>query len=399
MVLAAIPGLACAGAEQVKVTVGGDLDTQAGHVRQKSDFRWKTPGKSDSGELNRFAITNSTAVKIKVEGGSDELKYGGLVKFYADTSASKTGDTSPANKTMIFVETPFGRLEGGSYPGATDTMKVSAVEIARAAGGIDGDAPFRVNPKDYVNNNFVDDFVASPYMPVGNDQSPRANGINYYTPSLNGLKFGVSYTPDSAVKGTIFSATNNVTKSSGNDYIRVVEGAVQYENTYGDFYYKAGALYQGGKAKNIGTFIKNRKNLNAWEAGLLLKYNDFSLAGSYGDAGRSGAVKTPGNKYGYSFWNVGVAYNVEPFGMSLTYFESKRAGTPVITKLNGVISNAADPNSKAFNKAKLLSLGADYKLAPGLLPYAEVTHFEYNKAGAVKNNKGQVYLLGTKLVF
>jgi hypothetical protein len=67
------------------------------------------------------------------------------------------------------------------------------------------------------------------------------------------------------------------------------------------------------------------------------------------------------------------------------------------------------------NTLNLISLGLDYQVAPGLLPYAEVTYFTAkgkntytaptavvpaatNTAGAYKN-KGTAFILGTKLMF
>ncbi|RZI47400.1 porin [Rickettsiales endosymbiont of Peranema trichophorum] len=428
IVLASLPSfvLAADDASNLKVTVGGDIDVQGGYVNQSKDFRWKTPGDRTSGELNKFAIVNDTNIKIKVEGKSDSLKYGGVVKLQTDTSASKTSSTSPASKTMIFVETPFGRFEGGSVDGVTtDTMHVSAIEIAKGAGGIDGAAPFRVNSlaDDTVlvgttakNVNTYDVFVTSPYLPVGHDQSPKANCINYFTPSFYGFRFAVGYTPDSEIKGTIFKA-NNTAKNKSDEYTDIVEAAMLYEGQFNDVSYKTGLMFQSGRAKSIkwrnaGTDeTLHRKGLRAWELGLSVGYSGFTVAGSYGDAGRSGtaAQKEANRKYGSSYWNVGTAYEMGPMGMSVTYMESKRAGAPIVFKDGNDVTYAGYSQDRSYNKFKLLSVGAEYKLAPGLLPYAEFSTFEHKRSNrsipgsadiaAGKTNKGQVYLVGTKLSF
>ena len=47
----------------------------------------------------------------------------------------------------------------------------------------------------------------------------------------------------------------------------------------------------------------------------------------------------------------------------------------------------------------MLSIGMDYKVAPGLMPYAEVNYFKHDRAGTNIDNKGYIYLIGTKLSF
>jgi len=92
--------------------------------------------------------------------------------------------------------------------------------------------------------------------------------------------------------------------------------------------------------------------------GAQYSYKDFSVAASYGNQGKSGLSKNPipagsvGLKGG-SFWTAGAAYVQGPIGASITYMNSQ---------LNR-------------NKFNLVSLGMDYKLAPGLLPYFEVSYF------------------------
>ena len=51
-----------------------------------------------------------------------------------------------------------------------------------------------------------------------------------------------------------------------------------------------------------------------------------------------------------------------------------------------------------------MSIGADYKLAPGLVPYVEVSFFEADDnvtdvAGASEDNEGTVFIVGTALNF
>ena len=110
----------------------------------------------------------------------------------------------------------------------------------------------------------------------------------------------------------------------------------------------------------------------------------FSIAGSYGDWGDSGRAASTSNDTS-DYWSAGAAYETGPFSVSATYFESSY-GT-------GVSSTSNEFNS--------VILGADYKLAPGLTPYAEVGFFQFDGAGSGVANDvdGNTIVLGTTLSF
>jgi predicted porin len=107
----------------------------------------------------------------------------------------------------------------------------------------------------------------------------------------------------------------------------------------------------------------------------------WSLAGSYGDWYNSDLAKTGGSLAdGTTYWSAGVAYEVGPFGASVTYLDST---------YDTVIKD---------NKFQNIVFGIDYKLAPGLTPYAELSLYDENAANTVAN-KGSVGLIGTQLSF
>ena len=92
---------------------------------------------------------------------------------------------------------------------------------------------------------------------------------------------------------------------------------------------------------------------------------------------------------------MGVAYEYGPFGASVTYLNSQfDCGTAVTAGGNNA-------GCQAVGKDKFYSVsgGLDYKLAPGLTPYAELTYYDQNAATKVNDNKGYVGILGTQLNF
>lgn len=85
----------------------------------------------------------------------------------------------------------------------------------------------------------------------------------------------------------------------------------------------------------------------------------------------------PGSGMDTDFWTLGGAYEWNDAGVSVTYLNSERGA----------------------NDYESLVIGADYILAPGLVPYAEVSFFEADEGASVIDNDGTVLILGTLLSF
>lgn len=315
----------------------------------------------------------------------------------------------------------------------------------------------------------------------------NANKITYYTPEYMGFMLGVSYIPDTDVNGTIGKAggvtktmstintaatTNDNGPVTGNfavPYRNVFEGGIHYQGMFNDFGIKAALLGQTGEAKKTlftfghtgsapafavasGASLKNNKNLSAWEAGLNLSYMGWTVGGSYGAHGKSGYfnrfmwngvdLSEPNNNAANAgvsrpkkttYWTAGLGFEQGPVGASLVYFESKQ-GVPGVggfigTGAAGAVANATDgvqtANGQAgYNKLEQFTFAVDYKLAPGLMPYLEVSafrmkdkHYEIgtafsaqrtNAGGGVNDvygrkdwiaNRGVIVLVGSKLEF
>lgn len=235
--------------------------------------------------------------------------------------------------------------------------------------------------------------------------------MNYYSPSYNGFNFGVTFIPDIDQHGTV-TRTKSVARdfaSSSNDspyngamgYKNIFQGALAYEGKMSQVAVKLSATGEAGDAKkdvNTGAATTyNRHDLRAYELGGSLGYKCFTLGGSYGNLGKSGAYKstvagTPvGGKKDGHFWTAGLAYEHEKFGASFTHFNSKSAAFAFVS------GTPAYSNLKADTKT--YSLGMDYKLAPGFMPYAELTMFDMKDKAANTKNDGSVLLFGTKLNF
>lgn len=436
-------------AKGLTVTLGGDLTAQVGYRKEKNTYNTTQPGDTTPtaavNKTHRNAIVNDTHVSVKADGHAHGMKYGGKVVLNADSSNSKYGYTlnttnnNIAHETKAYVTTMFGKLEAGSTTGAYANMKVSSANFAHATGGIDGDAQYWYNPymlNDQSNNLLMwapEQFVVNPNLPSNYVHGLDAHSakISYYTPSYMGFKVGVSYSPDSEQRGTV-SKTSSVYRNvaaanSLTGYKNVWEGGLRYKAKFDGVGFQASVLGNMGTAKNFARAAADtqlqRHDLKAWEAGAALSYMGFTVAGSYADMGKSGTVKTYNGtnaltgKKKSTFWNAGAAYEYSNLGASLTYMESTHGAAPVRSAATTTLGQIASANSvvtlDSSNKYTAMSFGVDYKLAPGFMPYAEVTRFELKQGKPSQNttlnatsafrtrykNSGYVVLAGTKLQF
>jgi outer membrane protein OmpU len=383
------------GAEPLKLTVGGYVDTTAGYTSEKKAFHTVTPGDSTSPKRSNSGIVNETRVTFTLENTSPlGFKYGGLIKINADTSRDPNDkDDNVGNRTMLFVESAkYGRLEGGAYDAVSRKMLVSANSVGVANGGINGYMNHWINSKNIDGTKYSEKFVKWPELLTNCDCIPFPNKVSYYTPKVGGFQVGASYTPDSGVHGTVTELKSTV-KQEDQNFKNIVDYGVTYENKYQGADFKVGLVGQVGKSKTLSIA---RKGLNAWEIGASIGYNGFKVVGSYSDWRNSAtpSVKDANKKYGAKYWTAGAEYKIDKLTTSVSYFNGKRANVFA----TGIPATTAS-HDKGFNRNQYVVVGTSYKLAEGFLPYAEVSRFKTKLHSANANNSGYVILGGTELAF
>jgi len=356
----------------LSVGVGGFMDFQAGFASQDSAF--------ETGAFSRQSrFQTDTEIHITVEGQADNgLKYGAVIELNADSSAdgdadatSGNGSTGNADKSYLFLESSAGRLELGTNSPVTSTMQVSAASIAHGTGGIDGDF------YDFVN--IPAPFVTTQELPAAEASEgghrEDANKVSYYSPVFSGLQLGVSFTPDEGDTGTVAGSTGKLNGDNEN----VFDVGLSYSGNFSGVGVNSALVGEFGSSEAAAT-----EDTSAWGLGLALDYMGFSVAGSYTDWSDSG-LATGSTADTQHSWTAGAAYATGPFGVSVTYLDSTGSA-------GGVGSTDLD--------FKNLVVGADYTLAPGLVPYVEVSFFDTddNVAGTADNN-GNVVLVGAELTF
>lgn len=419
MLVAGFATSALAHEKTPQVTLSGSIDTQAGYRDQKEAYDVVS---GSSNRLHKFAIVNDTTLNVKAAGHAKGFKYGGEIELNADTSANKfsnRGDESRsdsssfiARKTFVYVDSPYaGRLEAGSTTGAYERLKTGPSRLARATGGASGDWKYWVNTQMDGSGVFILN-GALPTAMISNDEVANAAKVTYYTPKYKGLRAAVSFIPDTEQHGTValtksIAKNRALTTQGGTDvsdeamrtsgFKNVFQGGLMYHGKWDQTHFRFSALGEMGDAKDAfpSSVIIERHDLRAWELGASVNHKGFGLAGSYGDWGKSGLFKSStgsavtGSKNGH-YWTAGASYEHNAFGASFTYLNSKTGGFE-----DGVVYSGRKSTLSAY------SLGLDYKLAPGFMPYAEVTAFEMKDKSfdPSHKNSGTVVLMGTKLQF
>lgn len=355
-------------ADSPKVTVGGFSEFQAGHVSQDLDAG-----------LRNHGFRSDNEISFKVDGKSDAgLGYGAEIWLEADVEDDADMQGTNASKTFVYLDGSWGRVEMGSNLGADQTLKIDASTIARGTGGIDGDFYYFVTPG-------TAQLIAKPDQPInygfnpvganyyGNESQENLNKVTYYTPKWSGFQAGISYAVDTDDRGQNVTLADT-TAGQAEDIWQI---GVNWTGNWDAVGLGVAATAEFGDSESA-----LYEDLSAWQLGAKASYMGFTLAASYGDWGDSLQLKTSGSDDS-DYWTAGLTYEWGAYGVGIGYIDSSYD--------NG--TGVADTD---FDN---IVISADYKLAPGLTPYAEVSFFDVEAPGTANDNEGRVFLLGTQLNF
>jgi hypothetical protein len=403
------------------VTVGGFLDFQIGNRSQESKYE---------GTNQRDTVTQTnTEIHINVDAEADNgLKYGAAIALEADVNADdRTGGGNANNNAAsgyLYVESDFGRVEAGATGGVARALQVDASNIARGTGGIRGDFIDYVDVtredliEEGVEGNGVDVESVSGYDSdalfqtsssiglagaLGNDDTRLENDadtfnkINYLSPKFAGAQIGVSYAPSSDQRGS--SGTGFSGDSDPLEFEDIWELALKYSADYNQVGIEASIGGQFADSENDGA---NRDDLKSYSLGLSANFAGVTVAGSYLKNDELGALSDL--NVSSDAFTLGAAYEFGPFATSITYLNSEVKNGAAATLLLADPNNPLDPRTEVERTGDAefsnLSIGVDYQLAPGLVPYVEVSFFDSDDNIALTDdNEGTVFIAGTTLNF
>lgn len=378
-IIGAVAFATSANAADLQVNVGGFLDFQAGYT--SDDNVGEAGGLAAVNNANEINFNNDTEVHFTVDGKADNgLEYGAVIELEADIAqAADTADSGiHADKTYLFLQGGFGRVELGGNTGAEEALSVNTSTFASATGGVDGDwYRYTIAPTNFTGLTAPDLALSNSRHAgaiVGGDGANEdATKITYYTPRFAGFQAGVSYIPNTEAVG------NTALGEAG--YENIWTGGINYSGQFDQVGVKAAVTAIRGS--NQGKTTAN-SDLEGWDAGANLSFAGFTIGGSYGDW-QDTSVSAAVTDEEATYWDLGLGYEAGAFSASATY-------------LNSETDSATAAVRDEFSN---LVLGVDYKLAPGLVPYAEVSFFDYdgNGAAVANDNNGTVVILGTELSF
>lgn len=420
-----VPTLIKTSCPNSEIQFGGMFLFESGIINQNHLIRYE---KNITDNTKHWGIYTEATFNALFKQEYDNGVSGGAKIVLLPTTRPKT--STSYNGSHIFIETEYGKVELGSPYDAGANMRVTGNKVAAGTGGWDKYALLNgvsmrykgLKPDFDTGANFYLESYSNNFDQI-NDKAEAARKGSYYTPKMQGVQFGISFTPDSANTGgnrdinnlTLEnSATTGISKSrtgittvklDDNTFMTLnqnVRNAVSAGLTYDmevndDTSLKLSATGEYGKPARQVLHTKKHdngtvevlnsyklSNLKAYNLGAVITYGGFSCAASYGSLGKS--LTTPAYyKVGRStyYYNGGVAYGQGPIKTSLTYFKSSRYKNTVDT----------------------VSLATEYKIMPGLLPYAEITQFQakgkpvYYPEAQNNKTKGTVGLIGAKLKF
>lgn len=383
-----------------KVKIGGVIDAQGVYYNTSGD----TSQKKFSYHNTTQGLYSSGHFFIDYQLISDEgWKYGTKI------SLEQTTKNDRATPYGIYFESDYGKIEAGSMKSAGANMQISGFSIA-CAGASSWDSNVVHSPK-HRDSTRKREVARIPYATnLGNflDSKTRtmmksdfSRKITYYSPKfgseMHKFQLGLSYIPDSSNSGH-----NDITKpelfaaGSVAPYKFAIKDGISYGITYNGKFSEGLSVkiaFNGEKGKAIG-FNENGhtranikfKDLNAYNMGAEIIYNNLSVAGSYMHYNKS---LTNAN-----IDNFGQNTGIYVVGTRYKFLENKFAAS-----LNHFYSNHKK------NKVNANCLGIDYNIAKGLKAYFQYTRFEtkgkYMDNGIVKHNssKGNIMILGGKISF
>lgn len=381
-------------ANDPKVKLNGKLDFQAGFSKHSNKAA------SNSSVLSKNSALNTTANIIADASNTLDsgLVYGAKINLHTSTRNNRSASSH------LYLISSAGKFEFGSDKSAYNKMRISSFSNAAATGG--GIDAWLKNNDDIGYAATWSNYADGKMRPSGNANNAEfARKITYYTPKFYNLQFGISYIPDTANRGfRAFSALPS--KHAGITYLNfknVITTGVTYDHKFSDdLKAKFAIVYEKGKTVPLSVPNPNdpenpfrdetkRSNLKTYTIGTEITYKDFSVAASFSDYMKSATLRTEPYR------------NTKTYGITGRYNHPSKISTSV-----GYYTSTAQGN-----KFSSVTLATEYKIMPGLMPYAEVTFYQtkgkYNSTigkanysrptNSIDKHKGTLALIGAKLEF
>ena len=362
-----------------EVRIGGYLDFQAGFSSQDTDGFGPAPGVPTVATERGFGFLTDTEILIRASDKLDNgLAWSVKIELEADADTVDPGSNDNADEVSLVLSGSWGQLTLGNEDGPVDAKNYAGDGTITGI-GVTGARGYRrwTDTRSFSNNLWV--------AGTNPQDTSDATKIMYYTPTIAGFQFGVSYSADSADNGSS-RATDGGNSSQGafeNWWELGASYDVKVSNDLALGFTAAASL---AEAENTTV-----EDIKAWLVSAKAEFGGFTVSVGYGDDGKSGTTKGTGNA-DTSGYSAAVKYVTGPYQVSASYMHNKQganAGTGATT------SATAEFTSDVF------TLGAQYTLGAGLVVYADTWHFQNDSDGLFTSseNTGIGFLIGTRATF
>jgi hypothetical protein len=310
--------------------------------------------------------TEATGVDVK---GDNEIHFKGsttldngltvAVKYEIEAGGRNT-TTDVGDEYAISVSGGFGTIVAG----ADDNALVAIAKGAPRVGGrlFNGD----LDEGDLIGGAYV----LNPGSTAPNATFINTNGdsesLSYISPAIAGFTFGASYVPDINGDDNPNQPSNASTTGSNEAYgVGLMWNGEFSAVTIG---VEGGYLWADNGANSTAgapTTAAYNAAHEEWQVGAQVGYAGFSLGGAYRGistdrkvaSGNTFAVLGQRDQIDASAWEVGASYKTGPYGVSLSYFDSKTENTGLTT---------SDDTTKVWELAGEYAMGPGVKLVGGL---------------------------------
>jgi len=346
-------------ADPIKLSVGGYMNQYVGFVDQDKD------GQEAFADVN---INSETELYFR---GSTTLDNGLTVSVNIDRYADRA-DSSGDDVFLQVSSDAMGKLRIGQTKGAAYALSHAAPNVA--LGNNDGDV------EDWINDTVITSNQTHTASEANDGQK-----IVYWTPNFAGFQAGVSYGVDknnAGLESVIDLGTSDLYGDGTTDYAdRAADAGIAYNGEFSGVSVGADVTYQRNfRGGTTGTGVADRE---AWRAGVSVGVAGFTVGGSYRDTDNEAYVEDRDA----SGWDLGVAYETGPYGVSFSYMSLEEQ----------------DANNQD-DEAKQWVLGGSYDMGAGVTLVGSVFGAEYEdtSATAVNNttdHEGLGVVTGLKVSF
>lgn len=306
-------------------TAGPDDDLRAFEFKRDMEVHFTGETTTDSG------LTVGVHAELELGNeGADASRNNVLPAQPGYVGTVTANDPNQLDEAYIYFSGGWGRVNFGSEDGAAYLLQVAAPS---ADSNVDG---MRVYVQ-ALNADVWDDGVANNSILGGNglDFSYRldydnaffrdTDRLTYLTPKWNGFQAGVSYAPE-AGQQAVDSAFEGASREDGTlDFENLWEAAARWDGEFEGFGISAGVGYANASATDeagagVGAFGSD--DYTAWDAGLNVSFNDFSVGVAYLNED-TGVDEAAGTSAEIETWVAGAAWDNGPYHLGLTWYNTE----------------------------------------------------------------------------